>query len=207
MKKQRKKKEKLETRNTMIIFGIVLLFIIGILIMNGITSFRRVDERRCLQNMVLIEEAMQTMKNEYKFHFDLDREGSHKILLALAVYFSYGKDAFSEDEQGYLHLKGKDELTQLTPLNRPDRLLTTVPRCPSGQDYELLPSANAPGLFDVRCPKHSLLEQPNKFGKYEFSGNLYALNPIKTEMGSEARVYFPKHLQTQKKFVTVVANP
>lgn len=207
MKKQRKMKQKLETRNTIIIFAIVIAFIMCILVLNLITSFRRHDVRTCVENMVLIEEAMQTMHDEYKFRFDLERDGSQNILRSLAIYFLYGKNAFSEDENGFLHLKPRRELEQLPPLNRPDRLLTSIPRCPSGNEYVLLPSTNAPGLFDVRCPKHSLLEQPNKHGKYEFSGEFYALSPYKTEVGSEARVYFPKRLTLSKKFVTVVANP
>lgn len=207
MKKQRKKKEKLETRNTIIIFAIVILFIVGMLVINAITSFRRLDVRTCVQNMVLIEEAMQMMHNEYKFRFDLEREGSQNILHSLVFYFHYGNDAFTEGKEGFLYLKPKLELAKIPPLNRPDRPLTAIPRCPSGDEYILVPSTNAPGLFDVRCPKHSLLEQPNKHGRFEFSGDLYALDPHKTEVGSEARVNFPKHITLPKKYVTVVANP
>ena len=206
MKKQRKKKEKLETRNFIIIIAIVILFIIGILVLNAITSFRRLDVRTCVQNMVLIEEAMQMMHKEYKFRFDLEREASQNILRSIVFYFHYGNDALTEDKEGFLYLKPKLELVKIPPLNRPDRLLTAIPRCPSGNEYILIPSINAPGLFDVRCPKHSLLEQPNKHGKFEFSGDLYVLNPHKTEVGSEARVYFPKHLTLPKKYVIVVAN-
>ncbi len=207
MKKQRKKKEKLETRNTIIIFAIVILFIVGMLVISAITSFRRLDARTCVQNMVLIEEAMQMMHNEYKFRFDLEREGSQNILRSIVFYFYYGNDAFTEGKEGFLYLKPKLELVKIPPLNRPDHLLTAIPRCPSGNEYILVPSTNAPGLFDVRCPKHSLLEQPNKHGKFEFSGDLYALSPHKTEVGYEAQVNFPKHLTLHKKYVTVVANP
>jgi hypothetical protein len=207
MKKQRKKKEKLETRNTLIIFAIVIVFVVGMLVLNAITSFRRLDVRTCVEDMVLIEKAMQVMRDEYKFRFDLEREGSQNILRSLAIYFNYGQEAFTEDEDGFLHLKSRDELEKLSRLNRTDRLLTEIPRCPSDAEYVLIPSTNEPGLFDVRCPKHDLLEQPNQHGKYEFSGDLNALTLRKTEVGSEARVYFPKHITLPEKYVRVVSNP
>lgn len=199
-----KKKRKLETRNTIIVLVGAALFLLIVLLFNVLSTFRGLHTRECVINMVLIEKAMQKMQKEFAFEFSLEALGSDYILKALPIYMRYGKAAFVQDEDGFMKLRPREEIARLKPLSAGENYLLRSPQCPSGANYRLIASANKPHLFDVECPKHGILEQPDSEGRYTFSGNIYELPIRDTAMGIEAQVYLPQALRIDETSVRIL---
>jgi hypothetical protein len=198
-------KRKLETRKTVIVIVAAGIFLAAVLLLNALTTMRGLHTSDCVLNMALIEKAMQKMQKEFAFQFALDQLGSDYILRCLPIYLVYGQAAFQQDAQGFIKVKPREEIQRFEPIGRKADYLT--PReltCPSGINYSLVPSANMPGLFDVECPKHGKLEQPNNDGRYTFSGNIHEFAVRNTPLGIEAVLHFPKTIPIDEQSVIIV---
>jgi hypothetical protein len=197
------KKRKLETRKTIVVIVAAGIFLLVVLLLNTLSTMRGLRTQDCVLNMVLLEKAMQKMQKEFAFKFQIEQVGSDYVLRSLPIYMQYGKEAFSKDDQGFLRVKPRDQIASLNPIAAGDNYLPRVPRCPSGVTYSLIPSVNKPGLFDVECPKHGLLEQPDKEGRYTFSGDIHELPLRDSPIGVEAMVHFPPSIRTDEPFVII----
>jgi hypothetical protein len=197
------KKRKLETRRTITVIVAAGIFLLVVLLLNTLTTWRGLRTHDCLLNMVFIEKAMQKMQKEFAFKFSIEKVGSDYILRCLPIYMQYGKNAFFLDDQGFVKVKGREEVAALAPITAGEDYLMRVPHCPSGARYRLVPSVSKPGLFDVECPKHGLLEQPDKEGRYTFSGDIHELPLRDSAIGVEAVLYFPRTVRIDERSVTI----
>ncbi len=203
MRKERKIKTRQHEKKTLyIVFGILALFLGGILFLNARSSFKKIETRDCVKNMAVMEEAMRQMEKE--FRFDVPPNISFDDLAEMmAYYFHFGEVVFENPTTGTLRLKPKSQLVNLKPTDRKARYILEIPECPSKGHYTLIPSKVRPGLFDIQCSVHGRLYQADKHNKYAFTGDIDALNPHTSELGREADVYFIQG-EIPREFVNIV---
>lgn len=183
------KKEMKENKKALILIGIVVVILMGMLIMNALTSLGKISTRNCLRNMLLIAEAMQVMEKGFPFEFDLEKQNSKQILYSIYAYFEYGDEAFVKGHDGTLRLVSTEELKQLASQTR-FNIMAKIEPCPKNGTYTLSKSTTIPGLFDITCDVHGNLILPDKDGRYAFTGNLDVLTIRDTPLGREGIYYF-----------------
>ncbi|MCD6385642.1 hypothetical protein J7M23_07660 [Candidatus Sumerlaeota bacterium] len=206
MGKKKRVKEVKETKKTIIILAIVGGFLIALLLSQTIFSFKRLDLQRCIINMVAIEEAMKKMDEEYGFKFDPKTQSDTYILNTIVLYFKYGKKALYRDEHGYIHHKPIQQLEGLEEVSRADNFFPEYPKCPDGGTYSFIPVENS-NLFNIKCSKHGIIEQPNAEGRYVFDGEFSRLSTYQTNLGWESRILVPRPYKIGKDIIYLVPKP
>ncbi len=206
MGKKKHAHEEKESKKVIIVFVVVGIFLLGILVFQGVKGFQRFAVRRCVTRLVVVQEAMRTMKAEYAFKFNPDTQSSKYILDSLVLYFKYGEDAFHTNEQGYLVHKPISELRSLPEARRGDSYFPDYPECPDGYNYQLEPVEASP-YFNLTCPRHGTLSQPDDKGRYVFDGAFSRLSPVEAEIGWEARLMIPSPYDIGKEMVILAPKP
>jgi len=203
MRKERKIKTKETERKTIyMIGGVIVLFLGLILYLNARVAFKKIETRDCVKAMLLMEQGSLQLKKELRF--DVASSISfNELAEMMAYYFHYGKIVFDNPSTGTLRLKPKDQLAKSSLINRRDRYILDIPKCPSRGSYSLISSKEYPGLFNISCSKHGMVYLPDKENKYLFTGDIDALGTRTTALGREADVYFNRE-QSSKEFVTVI---
>lgn len=207
MGRKKKVKEVKETKKTIIILAIIAIFLVGVILFQTITSFRQFDLHRCIIQMVAIQEAMRKMDEEFLFRFNHPQQSDKYILDALQIYFKFGKSAFYQDEQGYLHYKSRAELERLPVVNRNDNFFSEyAQQCPAGGTYRLEASPGSK-YFNIYCSKHGGIEQPDSKGRYVYTGNFAKLQTTKAELGIESRLVVPSPFKIGKEIIILIPKP
>lgn len=193
MRKEKKVKQKeKEKKSIYIIVGILAGFLLIFIIMNMLSTFRDMDTRECVRGMILMEEGMMQMEEEFHFNVTPSIE-FEELATIMAYYYHFGPVVFENPTTGTLGLKPSEELVNLPRSTRESLYILDIPECPADGNYTLVKSENHPGLYDIVCSVHGRLYMPEeRDGNYEFTGNLDAFSQRKTELGTEYELYFSK---------------
>lgn len=206
MGKKKHVQETKETKKTIIIFIILALFLVGMILIQSLSSYRRLEVKRCVTTMACILDAMKVMDREFKFKFNPATQSDKYILDSLALYFLYGKDAFVEGEENALRYKSRDALQQMQQISRTDNFFPLYPECPAAGSYSFIPIKNS-DFFNIKCSVHGTLEQPDEKGRYVFDGKISRLSPAQVGLEQEARVVISRPVEIGKDILIVVSKP
>lgn len=203
MRKEKKIKSQKQEKKTMYIIGVVIVIFLGsILFINTRLVFKKIEARECVKSMILMQEGMIQLDKELRF--DVPSNILFENLAnIMAYYYHFGPMVLTNPTTGTLQLKPREDLTNLTLVERKDRYVLDISKCPSKGKYMLIPSKYKPGMFDILCSEHGTLFFSDKENKYLFSGDIDALNPRKTTLGREADIYFGPE-ESAKEFVVII---
>lgn len=203
MRKEKKIKSQKQEKKTMYIIGAVVVLFLGmILLLNTRIVFKKMEARECVKSMILMQEGMLQLQKE--LHLPIPSNIIFDELAnTMAYYYHFGPVVLDNPTTGTLKLKPGEQIVNLPLMERKDRYILDIPKCPSKGKYMLIPSKNNPRLYDILCSVHGTLFFSDKENRYLFSGDLDALNPRDTALGREADVYFGPEEST-KEFVTII---
>ncbi|MBN1902315.1 hypothetical protein JW926_13400 [Candidatus Sumerlaeota bacterium] len=203
MRKEKKIKSQKQEKKTMYVIGAVIaVFLVTILFLNTRQVFKKIEARDCVKSMILMQEGMLQLQKELPLQIPSDILFDD-LANILAYYYHFGPVVLTNPTTGTLQLKPVEELKNLPLVERKDRYILDIPKCPSKGKYALIPSKEKPGLFDILCSVHGTVFFSEKENRYLFTGDLDALNPRDTALGKESDVYFGPEEST-KDFVTIV---
>jgi hypothetical protein len=203
MRKEKKIKGQKQEKKTMYIIGGVIVFFLGIILfLNTRSVFKKMEARECVKSMILMQEGMLQLQKELPLQIPSNILFDD-LASIMAYYYHFGSAVLVNPTTGTLQMKPIEELKTLPLVDRKDRYILDIPKCPSKGKYMLVPSKEKPGLFDILCSVHGTLFFSEKENRYIFSGDIDALNPRNTALGREADVYFGPEEST-KEFVTII---